>query len=664
MGNNKIKVVYTVTLLLIIFFISSGVRYYQLYDWKINHPEYFSDKFIPLTTLDGYYWIRLARMSDNISDMPDIYRGYPDHPYSIKMEADNLFVFLINKLGKLIGNYYLAGIYLVIFLSSLFTIPLFLYFYSSAGISAAIMGSLLTTFGYSYFYRTFLGRVDTDCMTLFFPLMLSYLIYIIPKINGYKKYIISIFTGLSGYLFMWWYKYPGFILIYSVIMFLYLLLKREGIFRSISLTFLFIIFSDPRYFLSGLDSIKYFVFGSKYFAGEGIKENSIVWPNIAEFISETQKQGYETILLYAGGGTYTGLLGLFGTILLIIKLKKDFIPLFPVFMLGIISFKSGNRFTMYLSPFIYSGIGYLIYFFVEYFFKNVAKVFENHVKFFSEIASGIIAICSTVFILFYFSGIFYKPAPSIPSSVHKTASELKNIFGEGSAAFTWWDFGYMYQDVSNVSTFHDGGIQGKSRGYFVGLGFSSDSQRLLYNIISYFDNNGFKIFEEDKGVDIKRVISEVKNYKQPVRNKNIYIIVSYDMVYKYDGMAFFGKWDFDKKNSIYTDYEKKICYIEGENISCDGEKINIEEGVLGEEQLSRLIIFDENGVRKDIDYGVDGRILQIVLNNNKIFISYLLDDEIFNSNFNQLYFFGKYDNNLFEKVYDNFPIMRVYRVRS
>ncbi|MCA1932759.1 MAG: hypothetical protein LDL13_04200 [Calditerrivibrio sp.] len=664
MVNNKIKIAYITGMVFILMLISSGVRYYQLYEWKINHPEYFSDKFIPLTTLDGYYWIRLAKMADNLSDMPDIYRGYPDHPYSIKMEADNLFVFLINKLNKFIGNYYITGIYLVIFLSSLFIIPLFLYFYSSAGISTAIMGSVLTTFGYSYFYRTFLGRVDTDCMTLFFPLMLSYLIYTIPKADGYKKYILAILTGIFGYLFMWWYKYPGFILIYSAIIFTYLLFKKEGFVKSTTITVLFVIFSNPLYFISGLDSIKYFIFGSKYFAGEGIKENSIIWPNIAEFISETQKQGYETILLYAAGGTYIGILGLIGVILLIIKMKKDFIPLLPVFMLGIISFKSGNRFTMYLSPFIYSGLGYLIYFFVEYFFKNVVKIFDYHLKFFSEIASGIIAVFSTIFITVYFSGIFYKPTPSIPASFHKTASELRNILGERAVVVTWWDFGYMYQDVSNVSTFHDGGIQGKSRGYFIGLGFTSDSQHLLYNIVSYFDNNGFKIFEENKNTDVKKVIDEIKSYKQPVKNKNIYIIVSYDMVYKYDGMAFFGKWDFDKKISNYTDYEKKRCYIEGEDISCDGEKLNKEEGVLGEEQLSRLIIFDENGVKKDIDYGVEGRILQIVLSNNKVFISYLLDDEIFNSNFNQLYFFGKYDNNLFEKIYDNFPIMRVYRIRG
>jgi len=198
------------------------VRYEQLRSWEQNHPEYFVDGTVSLTTLDGYYWVRLAKMYNPSidSNLPDTYRGYPDYPYTLKKETDNLLVFLINKLTPVKGNYYLTGVFIVIVLASLFIIPLFLYFKNVAGLSTAIAATTLTTFGYSYYYRTFLGRVDTDCLNLFFPFMLSYLIYLIPRLKSYRAYIAATFMGVVAYLYMWWYPYPGFLLIFAAIMFI------------------------------------------------------------------------------------------------------------------------------------------------------------------------------------------------------------------------------------------------------------------------------------------------------------------------------------------------------------------------------------------------------------------------------------------------------------
>jgi len=86
----------------------------------------------------------------------------------------------------------------------------------------------------------------------------------------------------------------------------------------------------------------------------------------------------------------------------------------------------------------------------------------------------------------------------VPIPIQRSAIELKKIVNGHPVAFTWWDFGYMYQDLGGFSTFHDGGIQGKARGYFVGLGLTSESQEMLYRIISYFDHNGFPCLNKIK----------------------------------------------------------------------------------------------------------------------------------------------------------------------
>jgi dolichyl-diphosphooligosaccharide--protein glycosyltransferase len=660
--NTKNVAIFLVLILLV--GISSGFRYYQFYEMQKKQGSFFVNGIVSLTTLDGYYWIRLAKSYDNITNIksPDLYRGYPDHPYSYEQELNNLLPYLINKLGKLTGDFYYAGVYLVIMFSSFFIIPVFLYFYSVGSISSGLVSALLTTFGYSYFYRTFLGRVDTDCMNLFFPFMLTYLVSLIPLVKGFKKYFIALILGITAYLFMWWYYYPGFLIAYLGVLVFYLIVKKEKLSNIFIIALLFIIFANPKYFLHGFDNIKYFLYGSKYFAGESLKVNRIAWPNIADFISETQKQGWETILLYSAGDKYIGIVGFIGLLFLIYRSRFDFIPALPVLILGLISFKSGNRFTMYLSPFLYAGLGYVLFCFAEYLARDIFKLFEDYVKLYSEFISTVVSVIAIIYFLNYFSGIYYKPSPSIPVDIQHTMMNLRGKFGDLPVAWTWWDYGYAYQDLSGFSTIHDGGIQGKERAYFVGLSFSTKDQVKMRNIISYFDHKGFKNIEKGD-VDIKKVVSDAMHFDQPVKNKNIFVIVSYDMVYKYDGIDFFGKWDFDNKTSVYNDYEKVSC-IYGDNLlRCNDERVDLLEGIWGDEQLSKIYIFDENGLKNLYDFNVEGRIMEIVLKNGNLFLSYLLDDDIFNSNFNQLYFLGKYDNRSFEKVYDNFPIMRIYRVK-
>ncbi|MCX8084289.1 MAG: hypothetical protein N3C60_05140 [Calditerrivibrio sp.] len=643
--------------------VSSGFRYYQLLKWQKSNQHYFVGDTVSLTTLDGYYWIRLAKSLDNIMDdkEPDLYRGYPDHPYKLKDEANTLLVHMINILNRYVNNVYYSGIYLVIILSSFFILPVFLYFHSVASTASAIAATLLTTFGYSYFYRTFLGRVDTDCLNLFFPFMISYLIYLTPKTVGFRRYISAVFLGVTGYLYMWWYYYPGLLLIFGVVFLVYLILKRVPLYQIVLLLSLYVVFANPVHFLKSLDNIIYFVYGSKYLAGK-VMHDLIPWPNMADFISETQKLDWETILLYSAGNTYIGLLGFVGLGILILRAKVDIIPSLPILLLGLLSFKSGNRFTMYLSPFIYAGLGYLFFTLIKHITYNILMLFDHYAMIFSKTVSVILILLCSVVIISFFSGIKYEPKPSIPVDIQRTMLDLKGRFGELPVAWTWWDFGYAYQDLSGFATVHDGGIQGKGRAYFTACGLASNNQKVLRNIISYFDNKGF-MFLEKGGLDIDRVVMEAKSYDAPLKKKNVLVVMSYDMVYKYDGIDFFAKWDFHRRNSIYSDYELIDCYYFNDSIKCNQENVDLKNGYYGDEQISSIYILNENGLEKSYEFSNEGKIIQIVRKGNTTFYSYMLPKDVFETNFNQMFFFGKYDDKYFEKVYDNFPIMRIYRVK-
>jgi dolichyl-diphosphooligosaccharide--protein glycosyltransferase len=41
----------------------------------------------------------------------------------------------------------------------------------------------------------------------------------------------------------------------------------------------------------------------------------------------------------------------------------------------------------------------------------------------------------------------------------------------------------------------------------------------------------------------------------------------------------------------------------------------------------------------------------------------LIDEEVFRSNFNQMFLLGRYDEGLFEETYNAFPLSRLFRVK-
>ena len=59
-----------------------------------------------------------------------------------------------------------------------------------------------------------------------------------------------------------------------------------------------------------------------------------------------------------------------------------------------------------------------------------------------------------------------------------------------------------------------------------------------------------------------------------------------------------------------------------------------------------------------------GHTLQIIMANPRQFSEVqLLEDEVYLSNFNQMFLLGKYDRNLFEETMNEFPMSRLYRFK-
>ncbi|MDP7334226.1 MAG: STT3 domain-containing protein, partial [SAR324 cluster bacterium] len=229
--------------LLTCYAVSVNVRYQQFVTWQKNPNAYFVGERPMMTTLDAPYWLRWAREYNEGTYGNDELRGYPASsiefrekqkeriPQEFRSESDQeavsekkeiryrdvpMLSFLISKFVPFFGgNYYLTGTLIIPWLASLFILPLGIYFYRIGFPSAGLLGGLVATFCSEYYTRSSIGRIDTDMLNLFFPVLASLFILEVYQSKTHKQILLfSALAGLSLFLFGWWYSKPGFTIAY------------------------------------------------------------------------------------------------------------------------------------------------------------------------------------------------------------------------------------------------------------------------------------------------------------------------------------------------------------------------------------------------------------------------------------------------------------------
>ena len=679
MDEKRINYILIAVMCIVIFFISTNRRFYQFSEWKKNKSLYFIDHITAVTTLDAYHWLRYAEVEAGIKKKPEYdLRNYPD----LRKFPDKIpfLSWLIAKTCNFFNNEgynkaYVGGIKLINITASLFVIPLIIYIFLSGGGFAGVLGALIGSFSWAYYVRSCVGRVDTDSFVLIAPILFGLLMLLIVILKNKRlKYIFAILAGTSFLILSKAHHVlnAGYFIYLGLFIFSLFINKNEK--KDIMiLTILFILASNPLNLFLSIESLIGFL-KSKYilnFKPEGLIEHGvkIIFPNIIHTITETQKLPISKIIDMIFGIKFLAVIGLLGSILYFILNFTKSIFLLPVFALGLLSFVTSNRFAMFLAPFVGIGIGYLFHLLLRYIIKVTIPKF---IKF-----SGIIEIIFSIIFFFSFTkatAYDYVPAPSIPPDITKSFIDMKHRFPKKSAIFTWWDFGYALMDIGDFYTYHDGGIHGGARTYFVGKAFAMNSQKKFYNMLAYFDNFGFKSI--GKIVDSKKtpdyMLNKVFNFNGKLKKKShVFVLYTRDMIGKYGAISFFGNWDFNNKKSNPDFYQQISCSkLKGNTLFCANNlKIDLSKGegsLPGDRKfLLRRSLFVNNGyVISENDYSnhKNGLNLQIEMINNRVFAIYLLNERLFKSNFNQQYLLGRIDKRYFREVFNRFPTARAFEV--
>jgi dolichyl-diphosphooligosaccharide--protein glycosyltransferase len=699
---------------LVCYGYSVAVRYEQKMVWEETPSRYFIGETPMMTTLDSYYWLRLAReFHSGTTGKNDPLRNFPDGK---NLEAPIISILIAAVAPLFNDNFHKAGFYLMMVLSGLFIFPLAVYFYSMGYPMAGFLGGLIGTISYEYLIRTGIGRVDTDALILFFPFLIAVLLLKASQARAIRFVLIySFLAGAAAYLLTEWWGKSAFVLPFAGTLFLAVLFnqpgdksenidrkERKSIFRrliswrhlltSFLAMILFIVcaigFETKR--LRSLEFVSKPVEYIEQYIGVSDKveiseTNKITFPNVLRTITETKRLPIKKSLGHLLRSPTLSAIGLIGFLIFLIGHWKKLIPLLPVFVVGLLVFHSARRFGVFLGPFVGIGYGYLLTILLAFIYRQIPMIrrlparsnpnggsvdwSQGKWSRLNELPGyGIALVFFLVVSLTTATG--HIPKPSVPPQNIFSFLFLKDNLPKDSAIYTWWDYGYALTETTNRATFHDGGSQTSPKTYFIAKSFVSDSQSELYNTISYLASEGAGgIYQMiDEHVPDEDLFETVLANPPVLSKGNVFVVYTKDLMGKYGAINSIGRWDSVKQRpGPRTGYRILKCnQLKGFELLCQGRSVNlIKESSIGGIPLKQTVIIDDGYVKRRIQHSREhGKYLQILVKGRKLISVQIVSKRVFFSNFNQMFLLGKYDETLFKQYYNAFPWTRVFQARS
>lgn len=666
--------------------------------WASNYDQFFYNDELMISTNDGYAFAEGAR------DMINGFHQPNDLSYfNVSLSAITAWIYGISgiKFESII-------LYLSVFLSSLIVVPIVLIAKDLNMPKAGFIGALLAVIANSYYNRTMAGYFDTDMLNIVLAMFILWAqIHLVVKKDAKSIIFISIFM----IIYEWWYvSSRSLMLAMSALFFIYILIfeqkekicyqgvifmllsmlqieiwakilllgavfvcikkadkfwQKKIIFASLVISFIiFVLFG-------GLNSI---FFSIKFYIFRDLAENSetaLKFFNVNQTIRESASIPFETIATRISGHLVVFLLSLIGFILALFR-NKALILALPMLIFGLISFKSGLRFTIYSVGVMGLGFGYLAVFLSELIQNKALSIF----------ALCLISAMSLVSPLLHIAN--YKISTVFMKDEVENLATLKDIAKREDYILAWWDYGYAIRYYSDVKTLIDGGKHLGSDNFAV-------SFALMQNQISSANMARLEVeytqrrFSEKFGLNLMQMMKEYsaknineflmslndENFTLPSKTREIYYYLPDRMIYIFPTVLAFSNIDLTNGQSFANN-----LFIINENLTTQNGGIYIAKGINLSDDASKLII---NKMQINVNTFVQTQYdAQKKLNikthkfdeNSNIFVILMkdygrilvLDEKLFKSTYIQLFVLENYDKNLFEPVILK-PEAKIYRLK-
>ena len=415
-------------------------------------------------------------------------------------------------------------------------------------------------------------------------------------------------------------------------------------------------------------------------SGFSTGEKSLKFLNVNTTIIETAKVQYEEFLNEAVGNALVGNLGLIGILLFIFNYRKSIIFL-PLLGLGVFSMYGGVRFAPYASFTLVFGFVYLTYMAVHLIQKRIVgsgNLLAGLAKY------GIVLI---VVYLFPFSKAMdsverYKNlTPAFNKYEVEALEKLKEISSSEDYAIAWWDYGYFIPFYADVRTIINGGKHYNDN-FIVSKILQTPSQRLAANFsrlaAEVYARKPTTIIDQilitnsQKIRDPNNLLEKMKspNFRLPKKTREVYIYLPHHLLPIFNNVKKFGEVDLLTGQSISS---KSLSVFRANS---QGEILRLSDNMyINQNDISTLyvnkkptklntftIIGHENGEYKKTEHSFDGNSNRHVIFVQRTGEFILMDNDMYQTLFVQLFFFKNYDKELFDLVVDT-ELVRIYKIK-
>lgn len=593
-------------------------------------------------------------------------------------------------------------LYLPTVISSLVVIPVILIgrLYGSAllGFFAALIGSI----AWSYYNRTMTGYYDTDMFSAMMPMFILYFLlatleterrgFMLLSALSIVVYPFLYDSGLSliyamGLLYMGYmvlfhrkddFTWHSIILIAVALMGIPIWLKLALIVGLYAL-FLKTAFTQQKLMIAAAIAVLLFLYTGNVFSViwgkfsgyyfRGVDESGgLKFYEVAQTVREAGQIPFDMMAKRISGSVPGVLAALVGYVLLVLR-YRGFILALPLIGIGVFSLWGGLRFTVYAVPVAAISVVYLFYI-------AAAQIKQRAAQY------GIVVALTGLMLWPNITHIIGYKVPTVFTAAEvESLEKLSQTGTPKDYVLAWWDYGYPIWYYGDKNTLIDGGKHNHDN-FIVSQILSSSSQleaaRLGRLAVEAYVGSDYKIAADTlfhnaqpDQVDVNSYLENLRygDVKLPQATRDVYLFLPLRMLDIFPTVQTFSNLDinsgrkyarpFFMTSSRFQDNGDAIMFDNGMVLDKRRNMIRMGNNEIPLKAFYTVDMLNDGAVRSNMQLlDMRGRVSLVFMRAyNRIL---LMDDQFLNSNFIQMFVFGKYDASLFEPVVTT-PLIRIYK---
>ena len=372
--------------------------------WNQNKAEFFVGDTPLFTTMDAGYFLGIAghiKSGKTLEDYQSL-RAFPNHQNEKSMNANESPPLLSKTIAYFASDsspqaLLTAGNKMLPYTAVITVFAIFIAFgvtgyWIEASVAAAGGGLSL-----AYYWRSSIGRIDTDQLNLGFMYFMFAMIMCAGKAKDIRiGLLFTIAGGITAHLFMTWYNKSELIIMAAVALFWLLVVVSRDWRRIVGFTILFITISGVG-FINPFDSL---------YLQNSLDLNNFIFSNVVSTVTEASQADFMEILYRMTGSVLVSLFCLFGILLWVMRHPVMAVAYGPLAGFFILNIFIGNRAAFYSAPFFWFGGAYLATLVTRMFFDQLLSRYQSSTHIVNVISSS--GVCGILILFIWVTGPVYK----------------------------------------------------------------------------------------------------------------------------------------------------------------------------------------------------------------------------------------------------------------